>query len=77
MITSYITMERWVSTHDSHFYILNDIFPGKAIAIGWLQILKKLITTANDTRKRCVHPADAQTSDLMIKWLEQLEKTNP
>jgi hypothetical protein len=74
MITSYRTMERWVSTHDSHFYILNDIFPGKSVAIGWLQILKKVINTAKDTRKRCVHTADAQTAELMIKWLEQLRK---
>jgi hypothetical protein len=70
----YRTMEKWVHNHAAHIHVMNDIFPGREIALGWLKIIKQMKTSTEELMQKCHTPADVKTAALMIKWLAQLRK---
>jgi hypothetical protein len=74
MAIRYMTMEKWVHDHAAHIHVMNDIFPGREIALGWLKIIKQMKTSTEELMQKCHTPADVKTAALMIKWLVQLRK---
>jgi hypothetical protein len=60
MAIRYRTMEKWVHDHAAHIHVMNDIFPGREVALGWLKIIKQMKTSTEELMQKCHTPADVK-----------------